>query len=536
MKDTLINIVQKLLKKNQIYFDKEELSFQIKSHPSYPSLHAITGVLDHFNIENIAAQIPINSQTIKQLPHYFIAQISNKKEEDLVGVEKRKNSTYIIFNSENKVEKISEETFLKKFTGVILVVEKQEKTSSISNSKNLVEYFVLGLFSLSIVYFMFNTTSSIYHVSYLLLSLIGAIISLAITKQELGLQTSIGNAFCNNSNNQKDCDAVLTSKGAEIIKGYKLSDISLLYFSILTINTFIQITNPTLSFLISLLAIPMTIYSLYYQYKIIKKWCSLCLSIIGVLWLQATIPVITKGFISEFILNDVIIFTLISTGSLLIFNYLKPLFTEVDSLRKDKIEGVKFKKNFTLFEAMLSKSPLLDTSINNSKEIIFGNLKANLEIVIVTNPFCGHCKPVHKQINQILQKYSGKVKVIIRFNINTKKGNNNDVIITSKLLEINKEKGEKECLSAMGEIYEEGNIQLWLKKWGNVENIEHQIMELKKESIWCRKNEINFTPEILINGYSFPKEYNTADLLFFIEDLDEKYNQVFIPIKEVSVT
>ena len=50
MKSPLSLIVKKLLSKNAISFDKKELDFQIQSHPSYPSLHAITGVLDHFNI------------------------------------------------------------------------------------------------------------------------------------------------------------------------------------------------------------------------------------------------------------------------------------------------------------------------------------------------------------------------------------------------------------------------------------------------------------------------------------------------------
>ena len=104
MKDTLINLVQKLLKKNQISFDKEELSFQIQSHPSYPSLHAITGVLDHFNIENVAADVPQNTETLLQLPNCFIAQINTEQGKDLVVIE-RKGLDYTIYTTENKKKK-----------------------------------------------------------------------------------------------------------------------------------------------------------------------------------------------------------------------------------------------------------------------------------------------------------------------------------------------------------------------------------------------------------------------------------------------
>lgn len=64
-----------LLKKNAIAVDFEELDFQIKTHPTYPSLHAITGVLDHFNIENLTVDSFVNSESYKQIFHTFIAQL-----------------------------------------------------------------------------------------------------------------------------------------------------------------------------------------------------------------------------------------------------------------------------------------------------------------------------------------------------------------------------------------------------------------------------------------------------------------------------
>ena len=77
-----------LLKKNAISFDKEELFFQIQSHPSYPSLHSITGVFDHFNIENIAARVPKTQEVLDQLPNSFIAQINDEdKKQELIKVE-----------------------------------------------------------------------------------------------------------------------------------------------------------------------------------------------------------------------------------------------------------------------------------------------------------------------------------------------------------------------------------------------------------------------------------------------------------------
>ena len=520
MKNTLINLVQRLLKKNQISFDKEEVSFQIQSHPSYPSLHAITGVLDHFNIENVAADVPINKETLLQLPDCFIAQINTEKGNDLVLVEK-KEKNYSIYNTEGKEQPLSENDFLKKFTGIIVAVEKSEENTPIKTNSNTVKIIAFSIFIGLAGFILYKNATTWHTIVYLALSVIGIITSIAIVKQELGLKTVIGDAFCTGADDKKDCDAVLTSKGAEIIKGYKLSDFSLLYFTGLTLLTFFQLTDPSISYAISLVAIPITLYSIYYQYAVVKKWCLLCLTIVAVLWLQALIPAITNTYSLNFSITNLVVFGLVSVATWLFWSYIKPLFTAVHLLKKEKIENVKFKRNYTLFESLLQKSPKLNTQVANSKEIVFGNSNSNLEIVVITNPFCGHCKPVHKHIDEILHRYNEQVKIIIRFSINAKDKENSLVKITSRLLEIYDKQGKEICLEAMSEIYNEGNTETWLKKWNTCSNIDYYVSELEKGSNWCTENAINFTPEILINGKSFPKEYNRTDLLFFIEDLEE---------------
>ena len=243
MENTLINLVQELLKTNQISFDKSELSFQMQSHPSYPSSHAITGVLDHFNIENVAADIPVNSETILQLPNCFIAQGNTDQGKNLIVVD-RKKQDYTIYDTKNKKEKLSENDFLKKFTGIIVALEQFEGSSSVEINFNTGAILALSTLITLTTFIFYKNTVSFYTITYLVLSLIGIITNIAIVKQELGLKTAIGDAFCSASDEKKDCDAVLTSKGAEIFKEYKLSNFSILYFIGLTLLTFFHASNP----------------------------------------------------------------------------------------------------------------------------------------------------------------------------------------------------------------------------------------------------------------------------------------------------
>ena len=126
MKNSISSLVAQLLRKNKIPFDKEELDFQIQSHPSYPSLHAITGVLDHFSIENISADIPVNKETLVQLPPSYMAQVKSEREGSELVIVERKGTNYTLYPAEGKKESMHDEMFLQRFTGIIVAVEKTD--------------------------------------------------------------------------------------------------------------------------------------------------------------------------------------------------------------------------------------------------------------------------------------------------------------------------------------------------------------------------------------------------------------------------
>ncbi len=523
MGNSLIHIVEQLLIKNKISFDKEELSFQIQSHPSYPSLHAITGVLDHFNIDNVAAEVPVNEETLALLPDSFIAQIKTDVGTDLVVVTKEEGS-YQITSSSNKKEKLDTNSFLNRFTGIVVGVEKPE-VANFPTKKHRFKNLFLGITALLYVLLVLLNKPSILSIGYLLLSFLGVLVSISIIKQEQGIKTAIGNAFCSGEDEKKDCNAVLSSKGAKIIGTYKLSDFSLLYFvGIFIVSSFsiiFQLKVLHIVFFISLLALPITLYSIYYQYAVVKKWCMLCLSIVGILWLQAAIVFFTGNYITSLTLINTLIVVFLFMAFLAIWSFLKTMITNIATLKKDKIEFVKFKRNYTLFSNLLDKSEVLQTNIPDVKELIFGNEKSNLEIVIITNPFCGHCKPVHKLVTAILEKYADLVKIIIRFSVNVDNPEGSDVKVTSKITELYHTEGKEKSLLAMGNIYGNMALNVWMEKWGDCKEKKKYLKILAAQHSWNSKNDINFTPEILINGKSFPNEYNRQDLLFFIEELHE---------------
>ena len=538
MKKGLGYLVQQLLSFNTISIDKKELQFQIESHPSYPSLHAVTGVLDHFNVDNLALDVPKNEETILQLPRAFLAQVETTEGKEFVVVI-NKGLNYQLINSLKNNTTVTIKKFLSQFTGIMVAVEKTEFTNESKKSKSISYQLLLALtFTLATGIFLLIKPSLL---SFLFLKtcIVGLALSTAIKKQEQGEQTVLGNAFCSGKTDKKDCNAVLASKGAQIIGNYKLSDISLVYFMSLSVSVFsltlLQL-NLTAPIIMSLLAIPITIYSIYYQAIVLKTWCTLCLSIIGILWIQAAISLIDTSVLStSSILWIPLAITVLSFLSILsIYTILYPKFTELNALKKSKIEFFKFKRNFMLFNSLLQKSKSIDTYIDdNLSAIVLGNKEAKVQITIVTNPFCIYCKPIHTLIENIHKKYPNEVGLQIRFSANPKDKSSSGTKVVTRLLELYKTKGIELCMEAMSSIFMDEDETSWFKEYGECRDINYYCKVLEKQSNWCIENNINFTPVILINGKFFPKEYDRNDLILFIEDLHEN---CYMEMAELQLT
>ena len=516
--DTLPSLVGRLLKRNKIPFDKAELSFQIQSHPSYPSLHAITGVLDHFKIENVAARVPVEKASLAMLPNTFIAQFDHE-----LVVATRKNKGIEIHDNSPKPHLLATVDFLEKFTGVVVAAEASEVL--VENSKT--DYTInalAGVLGFLLVMSLYLSGPAVASIAFLLTGVIGFGISVAIVKQEYGISNALGNALCTATSEKKDCDAVLNSKGATLLGRYKFSDLSMVYFFALTLFSFFTLIYEgqlTVGYYLSILTVPITLYSIYYQGLVVKKWCLLCLSIVGLLWVQTALALFVTNLSVPIDLNSALLLVVLGLATFTGWTLAKPQYEAFRSNQQSRIDFTKFKRNFDLFSTLLNQSEVIDTASTSDLEIVFGNLNAPTEITIVTNPFCGHCRPVHALIEDVLSKYADMSKITIRFNISLEDEETEVVRIATRLLEIYEQQSKDICLMAMGEIYTGMLVKEWLAKWSACSNPQKYLEALKMGKDWCIDHRLNFTPVILINGRTFPASYERTDLIYFIEELYE---------------
>ncbi|RKN79620.1 vitamin K epoxide reductase family protein [Ulvibacterium marinum] len=523
MKDSsLFYILKAFLKKQGLKTDFDELEFQLLSHPSYPSLHSVTGVLNHFGIENLALKVPINRDILGQLPKTFITL--NKKDQFLVAIKEGGGVSTI--STDRGRKKISVNKFLESWRGIVVVTEKEDEIlkKAGNNKVHGIVYLITICIILGLFFFQGPTA---FRAGHFLFSIIGFAISVLIVRHELGLNTRMLHKVCS-ANETTSCDAVLNSNGATILKWFKLSDASFVYFLGLVLSWNILLIfriNDLPIILLTVLALPITLYSIFYQIFVVKKWCPLCLGIVVVLWMQACTLIFFESSLSTLNVDSISI-VLFLLGFWLAFSFWlfsKPLLVKQIELKKLSIAHNKFKRNYALFDALLAKSNKIQTGIPEieGREIVLGNAYAPIELLMVTNPLCIYCKSAHHDLKELLRKNHDSFRILIRFNVSTKTEENLDYRVTCRLLELYSLEPQEMVFEALHEVYlDNTDLNMWLSKWGEVKDISFKYL-LERQQQWCHSNGINFTPAVLINGREFPKEYERSDIAYFVEDLIE---------------
>jgi len=519
-------VLKRLLKENKISIDEKELEFQFVSHPSYPSLHSLTGVLDHFKVSNLAIEIPKTDESISVLPQTFIAHI--KKEEEYFALVYLIDDNFIIQYNKNEKETVSKEEFFNIWSGIIVAIENEGHENVVKSRHPVFKKALLILSMLSLVGLFFSDTPTLFQSLQFLFSLIGIVVCVLIVQHETGLQSAILDKFCTGNSDKTSCDDVLNSKGATLFFNIKLSLIGLTYFTATCMAWFFLsfFSSPNYNALIGLsaLAVPFTLFSIYYQVFKVKKWCPLCLSVVFTLWAQAVLLIFPEVNLLN-IAFDIDSNTLIATCFLVctsIFSFVLPKLEEEKELKEVKIEHHRFKHNYNIFESLLFKNPAVNTGIDIPLEIVF-NKQLNhtaVNIIVITNPLCGHCADAHNLVEQLLTRNIPMLEICIRFNVNVKDINAIDTKIAMRLLEIHNSQAKDESRKALHEVYSGMDREQWLANWGTCSNSKY-LDVLKEQSAWCSNNMINFTPEILLNGKSFPMEFQRSDLMFFIDEYME---------------
>ncbi|WP_343659945.1 vitamin K epoxide reductase family protein [Chryseobacterium sp.] len=502
-------------KYENVYVDFEEFKFQAETHPDYPSLLAYSDTLNFFNIPNLATKISLKEiEEMDNMDSYVALLAKDNQTPSLYHVTKRGNFYY--YKKGKKEIKNSRNEFLEVWQNIVFLVDKPERVEKIKKKISIqLLLFIFSICTLALIYFYSN---SILGAIFGILTIFGVFLSLEAIKTELGIESQVSKSFCNAIPNA-DCAQVINSNKNKWMDKVKISDISIWLFSSQILCLFIfSITNNIVAFsnvmfICIVFSIPLTFFSIYFQYKIVKIWCPICLSIILVIYIELLILYFLKNDFSislESVLLFLFCFSLVGG----IIYLLKPVFLDYKRMKQDYIKQLRFSKNYDIFKNTLLRSKQV---FFEKDAIVLGNPNALKKISIITSPMCGHCKSVHKIIDDIFDIYSEEIAISIRFNYYS----NIDVRIQDllfRLVEIHRNEGDIKFLETLHDWFEQRDFNVWFAKYGKGER--NFLIQAELEAITIENTEfkINFTPDIYFNQFNYPSIYTRNNLQYFIAD------------------
>jgi hypothetical protein len=265
---------------------------------------------------------------------------------------------------------------------------------------------------------------------------------------------------------------------------------------------------------VSLISVPILIYSIYLQGFVLKKWCVLCLSIALMNFLIAFIFILN---FNDFAFSKTIlfqIFVLSITVALVWFSIKKQILNANE--KETKLNGLlRFKRNEEVFES-LSKDLNEVNLFKSLAKIKLGNPDAKNTITLFLSPSCPHCHTAYQEALDLIKKNPEQVNLEIGYNININNLDNPYLDVAKTIFSLyNAQKDFKQAL----DDWHLKNMKLdyWLSKWKEKQEFMVENNQLETQLQWCMKNDLNFAPVKIFNQKMMPRNYQINELFYFFE-------------------
>ncbi|PWK80336.1 peptidase C39-like protein [Mucilaginibacter oryzae] len=525
-------LLTELLKVN---ISESTLKKEIEEHPDYPSLLSISDVLNSHGIENLG--IDFIPGKLGDIPCPFITQIKGVESDfDFFTVVKEVTDQTVTYFEpvKRRWTTSSREFFLKYCSCVALLAEaadhagereyatkiRQQKRKSLFESFAVLFLPLMTLLAGGCAFLQYKSLIFL-PFTFMVLTLCGCIIGALLIWYELDQHNPILQQICTYGR-KVNCGAILQSKGSKLA-GISWSAIGFSYFTgILLLLLFNGLANSGIIHLISWISSIASFYivfSIYYQWRVAKQWCVLCLCVQAILALQTTI-IFTSGWPLLMSLNTITPELIIQTIVAFMIPFLATLFL-VSCLEKMKeskyikTELQKLKHDPLIFQALLSKQKKI-TESTEGLGIIIGNPKGTQKILKVCNPYCGPCARAHVPMHALIQNNSD-VQIQIVFPVSKEK-NDARTPIVRHFLSI-AETGDHELLAdALDDWYlsDNKNYEAFAEKYPVPNSETGYDDQMLRMANWCDKMNIKVTPTFFVNNHKLSNIYTVNDLKYFL--------------------
>lgn len=515
-------VLYALLKALGVQVTRTTLTKELPLHPDFPSLLSLSETLEVWGVETAALQVDRVEQ-LGELPLPMLTHWHRSEDEYILvtGITRR---TVTGWHNVEGTFCVDFDEFRQYWSGAVLLAEPtfqageaayvpNRKAERLRAARIPFVLTGLGVVTLSLLGMVAHSLTTADWLG-LLTKTVGLTVSILLVQKQIGLDNTLTDRFCR-VHATASCEDVLNSPAATLWGWLSWSDVGFVYFAGGWLATLLVAVSPAVRSLVgwlALLALPYTVFSVYYQARVVRRWCPLCLVVQAVLLLEAGLAGVYLTapphgleaygtFLNAYLLPSI---GWVSLKSLLLKAKQVPALQ--DELRI-------FWRNASLFETLLTQQPRMPSLPTHLAPIRLGDRQAEHLLTVVTNPYCRHCAQTHRELTQLLAVSSHLQAQLVFFACDGPTGPIHQV--ARHLLQA---QAERPDWGALDNWYDEPRkvYAEWARQYpitGDESTYGHLV---EQHCAWCRQAGLSVTPILYLDGYRLPHPYRLPHLRWLL--------------------
>lgn len=526
-------ITSQLLRLLEVNVTQESLQNSLTGHSDYPSIISIADTLLKFKVINtITKVVPGN---MDELDTPFIARLTT--ENGSFVVVKEITNDYIEYLSPDykaRTIRIHKSEFLKMWTGLVLLAESDERSGEQGYlTKRKAE--ILDNLRLPLIFFGFLLLTilftalvsqynrvSFYAVLLTWTKLIGCVVTGILLTHEIDKNNPVLRFICK-PGKKINCNAILDSGASKIFSWLSWSELGFFYFAggflALLMNAGSSLTLLGQAWF-NAVTLPYIFFSIYYQWRIARQWCLLCVIVQIIFVTEFIISLSSKSFTyilvsGEALNTTVFLFLLAYLLPVLFWIFVKKNLIKAKAGASYRREYLRLKHDPLIFKSHVAAQRKIP--VDHPFSITWGNLSSKNVITMVCSAYCKPCALAHPVVADILRS-NDNVKIQLVFSLlNSDRDRNIKPI--RHLLALYEKHNTKPI---------EGKLSEW---WKHAQKNDYNGFSLKyplngelltqddkinSMTEWCNELQISYTPTFFVNGYELPGTYTVEDVRYIL--------------------
>jgi len=515
---SVTKLVFRMLRMYDVRITHHTVDQTLRMHPEYPSMQSISDALDSWKVRHVVMKL-----SMEKLQALGVPVIAQMKKEAYVWVSQVSDTKVCFRNASGRKKTETRDNFEKQWSGVALAIEditdageqdyRHKRLKEIK--ENIFRYGIAGscmALLILLTCFSWASDSSLSLLPKILLLLVnatGCMIGYFLIRQEKNQTGDLVQKFCK-AGAHIDCNQVTKSRYSKMFGLISWAETGMAYFTAVTLWVAVApISAGWLSplWLLLLVPLPFTVWSLFTQAFLIRKWCLFCCATVFLLWINAvilylffplpdTLPVVESVFLALLILA--------CTVAVMYFGQTNT----ADDIYAEQRETARIKYDYQTIQCHLAES----RKETNHAGFVWGNAQSSQEITLYVSIACSHCGKAVKELSRLIEIYPDFCFRII-FAVHSDGAENRANIITRHFIRLYKMMHKNVFFDMMDAWYTtlNKNLEALQKTYpvGPDQDCKEEIDALYQFS---RQSKISHTPVILINGCLLSKLYAWQDL------------------------